>query len=385
MIKVIQSTTHWLPQTQTWIYNQVKNLPGDINTHIVCEKTLNYDQFYIDNIHQISKTPVLKFLSSIQKFKVSSFIRLFWLYFNFRRFKADIIHSHFGHIGWYDSLLIRWISARHVVTFYGYDVKRLPKQNKKWLKRYKSLFKNTDLVLCEGEHMARCIIKLGCPESKIKVNHLGVNTGSIPFRPRSCMPKEQLRILIAASFREKKGIPSAIEALGQFQKENNSIEKITIIGDATEEEHSKQEKRRIIHSIKRNRLSSRVKLLGFKRYDTLMKESYNHHIFLSPSITANDGDTEGGAPVTIIEMMATGMLVVSTSHCDIPGVVKYGNENWLVPENDITELSNRLKWLSENRESWEPMIFKGRNHIEKEFDTIHQSHRLAQHYKSLLK
>ncbi len=49
-----------------------------------------------------------------------------------------------------------------------------------------------------------------------------------------------------------------------------------------------------------------------------------HHLFLSPSVTAPDGDSEGGAPVSIIEAAATGMPVVSTTHCDIPQAVDDG-------------------------------------------------------------
>ena len=55
-ICVMHSFPIWLPQTQTWMYNQVKYLPDNIEVHVVCEKTEHLDQFYLPNIHCLHKT-----------------------------------------------------------------------------------------------------------------------------------------------------------------------------------------------------------------------------------------------------------------------------------------------------------------------------------------
>ena len=54
--------------------------------------------------------------------------------------------------------------------------------------------------------MARRLIDLGYPEDKVKVHHLGVDVEHIEFRPRQWDIGEPLKVLIAASFWEKKGI-----------------------------------------------------------------------------------------------------------------------------------------------------------------------------------
>lgn len=59
-------------------------------------------------------------------------------------------------------------------------------------------------------------------------------------------------------------------------------------------------------------------------YDRLLDEIARHHVFLSPSVTAPDGDSEGGAPVTIIEAAASGMPVVNSTHCATPEAVYDG-------------------------------------------------------------
>ena len=115
-----------------------------------------------------------------------------------------------------------------------------------------------------------------------------------------------LRVLIAGSFREKKGIPYALEALGRLQQEIPL--EITIIGDASE--RGEAEKLQILDTIKTHNLWPKTRMLGYQPHAILLEEAYRHHIFLSPSVTASDGDTEGGLPVSIIEMAATGRFLM---------------------------------------------------------------------------
>ena len=380
MTKVIQSTPVWLPQTQTWMYNQAKYLSDDIESHIVCEKTENLDQFHLPDIHVIPPKSLLARYGN-SGMKGSRLVRLFWLWLNCLKIRPDVVHSHFGTIGWYDSLVIRITKVKHIVTFYGDDVNMLPTQYPSWRNRYNSLFESADLFLCEGPHMAECIKKLGCQQEKIRVHHLGVEVDKIPFKPRRWHPGETLRILISATFREKKGIPYALDALGRLKNEADF--EITIIGDSTTTEKSRKEKECILKVIEKHKMKSIVKMFGFQPYSVLMEIAYKNHVFLSPSITAEDGDTEGGAPVTIIEMAATGMPVVSTRHCDIPEVIKNGCTGLLAEERDSEGLTYHLKWLIADPALWPKMIGAGRELIEKEFNVQRLAAKLGEFYKGL--
>lgn len=115
-----------------------------------------------------------------------------------------------------------------------------------------------------------------------------------------------------------------------------------------------------------------------------MREAYGHHIFLHPSVTAVDGDTEGGAPVCIAEMLATGMPLVSTWHCDIPEVVGTAHQAYLAEERDIDGLVVALIRLLGHSERWTVLAQEGRQHIEKEYSQAHQAKRLAVHYQRVL-
>lgn len=295
---------------------------------------------------------------------------------------AQIIHSHFGSIGWENLDVARKVGIRHVVTFYGQDVSRFPVIRPVWRSRYRRLFEEVDRVFCEGNFMAKRVVELGCPPEKIAIQHLGVDIEKIPYHPRAWNGTDPLSILIVAGFREKKGIPDGLDALGRLIKDIPI--KITIIGDASNDHDSIQEKQNIFEAIARNNLQSQTTLMGFQPYTVVLSEAYAHHIFLSPSHTAKDGDTEGGAPVSLIDMAASGMPIVSTLHCDIPEIVRPGITGFLADERDIEGLSNHIRWLAEHPERWRVLLDAARKWVETEYNAPIQGSRLADHYESLV-
>ena len=382
-ITVLHSTTNWLAQTQTWIYSQIMNTNSDIfESHVSCESTLNLDQFPLENIHvrdnlSFFRKKILRLQERLTLFRRSAHV----LHAG-NKIQPQIVHSHFGDIGWRNIPAVTKLGCKHIVTFYGFDVNQLPMQQPIWRDRYKELFKSADLFLCEGSFMAQSLVKLGCDQKKIMVQHLGVNTKEIKFFPRIWDKKQPLRILIAASFREKKGIPLALKAIAGIR--DKTPMEITIIGDANDKPESIKEKNKILRILKEEKLEMFTTLLGFQPHQVMIEEAYKHHLFILPSITAKDGDSEGGAPVSIIEMIATGMIVVSTSHCDIPEVVRYPDESWLVDERDINALTLRFEWLINNSSKWIDLQVLGREHIDKEYNEVLQGEKLSKIYYNLI-
>jgi colanic acid/amylovoran biosynthesis glycosyltransferase len=124
-------------------------------------------------------------------------------------------------------------------------------------------------------------------------------------------------------------------------------------------------------------------MLGFRPYAELLREAYEHHIFLSPSVTAEDGDAEGGAPVSLIDMAATGLILVSSRHCDIPEIVIHGETGLLSDERDIEGIAANIRWLAGNPGEWERMAAGSRARVEKEFDAQTQAEKLAAIYRKV--
>jgi colanic acid/amylovoran biosynthesis glycosyltransferase len=380
---ILHFVSSWLPQTQTWIFRQVAELQRlGVATHVVCDRRENLDQFSLPHIHCLADEPRSTQIldRTMRLFRPRRHLN--YVVSTGQKVCAHIVHTHFGHTGWVNSGAVAKLGAKHVVTFYGLDVNKLPAQSAAWRRRYKQLFEDVDLILCEGSHMANCIVALGCPAEKVAVQHLGVDVQNIDFAPRHWEPGTPFKALLAASFREKKGIPYAIEALAMLNKQI-PVE-ITIIGDADATSESQHEKKKILGLLKQSGLASKTRLLGYQSHEVLFREASQHHVFVSPSVTASDGDTEGGAPVTIIEMAASGMPIVSTKHCDIPEVICHGTTGFLADERNVEQLYVQLRHLTGNPDQWATMLAAGRNHIELEYDAVIQGNRLAAFYQRLV-
>jgi colanic acid/amylovoran biosynthesis glycosyltransferase len=65
-------------------------------------------------------------------------------------------------------------------------------------------------------------------------------------------------------------------------------------------------------------------------------------IFLHPSVTASDGDNEGGIPVGIIEASAVGLPVVSSFHADIQEAIVNNVTGLLSSERDSNQIYKNL-------------------------------------------
>jgi len=369
----------YLPMSQNWIYWQIVNLEG-YEPVVYCYRTENLDLFSLNTVRSLEVKYHCNFLSVI----IDKLIRRLPVLFLFAllRDKPDIIHAHFGNSGFRALILKKFSNLPLVTTFYGFDLSCLPEKSPRWKSRFLKLFRQGDFFVVEGACMRRRLIALGCPEGKILIHRIGVDLDKIKFLPRKIGEDRQIKILISARFCEKKGIPFALKAFALVRKENLGVNlMLTIIGDANKNSSSDcYEKRKIIGLVKEHSLEGNVRFLGFKKYSEFLQELYNHHIFLSPSITAVNGDAEGGAPVSIIEASASGMPVISTLHCDIPEIILNGKSGYLVPEQDIESLKDKLNYLIHNHNEWVKMGLEGRRHIEKYYNIVNNVKKIKELY-----
>jgi colanic acid/amylovoran biosynthesis glycosyltransferase len=379
----VHSHPTWLLQTQPWLYTLVRHLPETaVESHVVVERTENLDQFEISRLHALSDMRYWRFWTQRipQRFRTRPPSR--FLAGLGRRLGAELVHSHFGNIGWQDLPAVRQMQVPHVVSFYGFEIGMLPRREPVWRERYAEMFANVDLITCQGPYMAQSVIDLGCPPHKLRIHRLGIETERIPYRPRQWKVGTPLRVLIAAGFVEKKGIPSALAALARIK--NDVPLEVTIIGDARAERASQLEKQRILEAISAGGLESRVQLLGFQPHSALLQEAYRNHVFLSPSVTAANGDTEGGTVLAIIEMVATGMPVISTRHCDIPALIEHGKTGLLADERNIDGIAECLRWLIGRPGQWEMITDDARKRVDREYNADIQGTELANLYAEVV-
>ncbi len=368
MRKVLHfKTGPYLPVTENWIYGQISGLKKYEAIVYAC----NSENLSLFPVNKIRTTSFLKGARRGLKLR-KIFFYLFFLYF-LAKDKPNVVHAHFGPSGQRFLPLKRIINAPLITTFYGYDVNQIVHAHPRWLNKYQRLFQNGTLFLVEGSHMKKSLAAIGCPEDKILIQHLGVDVASIRLVPRKISQGEEIRILMAASFREKKGIPYGVDAFGRLKNMHPQVKaSLTIIGDSAGDAVSEEQKRLILNQIERHHIKTSVKMMGYQSHEVFIRELYNHHIFLAPSVHASDGDNEGGSPVSIIEASSSGIPVLSTYHCDIPEVVLDGKSGYLVPERDAASLVNKLESLAFNVNAWPEMGNNGRRHVEQNYDVRRQ-------------
>ena len=298
-----------------------------------------------------------------------------------RRERSVALHCHFGQAGVALLEIKRRTRLPMATAFYGADASELAR-DPAWRRQYAALFAEGNVFLVEGPAMRQRLIALGCPEDKIVIQRLGVDLDGLPFIPRRPRSDGDIRILIAATFREKKGIPDALRAIARLSGRYPQL-RVTLLGDSSRKEGDEQEKLIILSLVRE--LGGMVTWGGFVPHREFRAALLNHHIFLSPSVTASSGDSEGGAPVSLIEAHATGMPIVSTRHDDIPQIVIENETGLLSPERDIAALAENLARLIERPEDWERMGRAARAHVEKHFEIRTQMARLEEIYSWMLR
>ena len=379
---VLHTVEVWLPQTQAWLYATIEALRADRPQSIACETAKELDQFPVDPLY----VNPMAWLRSARPFRrLSGLQRDAWtlhLRRLLRKARPAVLHSHFGPQGWRDLAARRrgLPGLHHVVSFYGYDATYLPRANPGWVDKYRELFASVDLVLAEGPAMRHQLLVLGAPPKKTQVHHLGILLDRLPYRPRK-WTGGPLRIMMAGRFIEKKGFPDGIRAAGLLAR-SLPVE-LTIVGASDETPRSRLEEQRMQEAIRESGLGGRVRLVGLLPHEKLHRTAFDHHVLLAPSRTGRDGDAEGGSPVTITELAATGMPVVATTHCDIPYVLGPHHAPWLAPEGDVGALADRLRLVAEDPDAWDPILAADRKRIETEFDAHRQGLRLGALYDRL--
>ncbi|HHT9114695.1 MAG TPA: glycosyltransferase [Candidatus Wunengus sp. YC65] len=378
---VAHAINNYLGLSETFIYSYLTNIKR-YKPIVLTTQITHLEQFPFRPIYDCSKINRYSWWWFRDRFgyylylnKKEYFEHILYFKYVLKKEKARLVHAHFGPQGVAMIPIKRRLKLPLITTFYGFDLTQLPRENM-WNKAYQRLFKEGDLFLVEGNNMKQSLMEIGCPGEKIVIQHIGVNTEKINFKERSFPSDWKIVILCCGRFVEKKGLIYALQALKLLISKNPQIE-FRIIGDGV--------LRNSIGSfIKENNLSPYVYLLGYQPHRVFVEELKKAHIYIQPSVTAQNGDSEGGAPTTLLEAQAAGVPVLSTYHADIPEIVVNGKSGFLVPERDARALAERLEYLIDHPEEWSTMGREGRRHVEMNYNICKETENLENIYDSLI-
>lgn len=296
-----------------------------------------------------------------------------------RQQRAVVLHSHFGYVALDDMRYAKTLDMPWLVSFYGADVYMLGRDSK-YVCACQPVFERAARVLSMGPAMSTALEAMGCPADKLAIHTLGVDAVGLAHQPRVRLPTEPLRLLFAATFREKKGARYLIEAADILRRRGVPLS-LTLVGDSAGLPGDEESKAELFALIGRLGLDTLTTHHSWVPFEELVKLGLAAHVFVVPSITATSGDSEG-SPFVMAQMMATGMPTVATRHSDIPYTFgPYANR--LVPERDPLAIADRLQRYYDQPDTMTREGLEYRAHILATFDTRICAGALSSVYDSL--
>lgn len=323
----------------------------------------------------IYPTFILKSLNIFKFGRYSASLRLLYLTQDFLGKNFDILHCHFGPYGILGSLLKEvGIKGKVVVTFHGHDVSAYIKNNRSDV--YQKLFQKGDLFLPVSKYWKQKLIGLGCPEAKITVHHMGIDTNKFTYVKRVKENDKPIQILTVGRLVEKKGHAFVLRALTQIIKKDKRITYV-IAGDGP--------LRKNLESLTSQlNLTEYVHFIGSVDHGEIMKLYDCSDIFVLFSVTGTDGNQEG-IPVVLMEAHAKGLPVVTTYHTGIPEVTLNDKTGFLVQEKDEVALEKRIEYLIGHKDRRTELGKAGRLYIKKQFNNTLLNNQLSEIFLKITK
>ncbi|MGD0898080.1 MAG: glycosyltransferase family 4 protein [Thermoguttaceae bacterium] len=279
-----------------------------------------------------------------------------WLGRVARSWRADHIHAH-------------WISTTATMAMVASIVSRIPwsctahrgdiaDNNLLPVKASRAAF--VRFISMSGRKMAESLgVRLPAPRAP--VIHLGVRPpASLPAGER---PDGPMVVFCLANLRPVKGLKYLIEAMAILK--GRLVPCLLAIGGVG---HLETELRAMVSRLS---LEDRVQFLGFTSHDKVLGlyEAKKIDLVVLPSVDLGN-DLHEGIPVSLMEAMAHGIPVVSTTTGGIPELLHDG-AGILVPPQDATALANAIAQLVSNVNLRRTIGEAGRRRILEAFSVEH--------------
>lgn len=238
----------------------------------------------------------------------------------------DIVHAH-----WVipQGIVQSFFNKPYIITGHGGDIMSM---NNGIIRKLKvKALKKASYVTTVSDELKRKTQSITNIDS-IEVISMGCNTEKFGKKyavKNYFMQNDKKVLLFVGRLAEKKGIKYLIEAMGNIDA------LLFIVGEgplkATLQKQAEP-------------LNNKIKFLGAKTHDELKVIFASADIFVAPSITAKDGDTEG-VPTVLMEAMASGLPCVASDSGGISSLISDKEEGFLVEEKNVNQLTDRIRVL----------------------------------------
>ena len=288
---------------------------------------------------------------------------------------VSVIHAHFGTTAARTVDILKRTGRPGVVSLYGVDASATLK-DPRWRKSYRRMYDAYSRFLVLSEVVRDRLVADGCPAGKISVFNLPARIERYPYRERGT--DGPVRFITAARFVEKKGYDLLMPAFARLVEDGLDTT-LTAIGYGTL-------KGRIERDIERLELQDRVRLHDTGPsgdfHEFFSSELDRHDIFVLPSVTAPDGDDEGGPSLCLVCAQAAGLPVVCTR---FPGseISVVEDVNGLYCEETEDSLFDTMRRLAKRPGDWTSMGGDGHRRVVEQFSEQTQNRILREIYTAL--
>lgn len=206
------------------------------------------------------------------------------------------------------------------------------------------------------------------PEAAAKVALVRACVDPAAFAAVERLPHDVPTILAVGRLIEKKGLRDLVEALAILQRRGLAFQAV-LVGDGPERPV-------LAAAIARHGLGEQVTLHGSVTQTELRELYARSDLVALPSVVAADGDRDG-IPVTLIEALAMGLPVVSTTVSGIPELIT-DEVGRLVPPHSPAALAEALASLLEQPELRARLGRAGPTLVRSAFDVRRSAEQMAQ-------
>jgi len=204
-------------------------------------------------------------------------------------------------------------------------------------------------------------------DGKVRSIYHGLDVSQFNFRPPTKVESGAPVILSVARLIEKKGLGNLIAAADVLRRRGRVFH-LEIIGSGPQREALQAQAKRL-------GLADHVRLRGSQAHDVVRLAYQQASVFVLPCVVASNGDRDG-IPNVLLEAMASGVPVVSTSVSGIPELIESGLDGLLVPPNDPAALAEAIDKLLTSQELRESLARAARAKIESSFSLDASAERL---------
>lgn len=215
-------------------------------------------------------------------------------------------------------------------------------KNKKYFEVEKTIFKNSDLIICITQNLKNQIIKT----FKIKEAKIYVIPDAVKDEWLKIKKEKGEYIFYAGNFKKWKGVEVLIEAMKYLPDK-----KLLLAGEG-KEMHKLKEK------VKKLDLEDRIKFLGYIPHREIPFFLAKSQFGILPNI--KEETSEFTSPLKLFEYMALGLPIIASNIPVFREILIHGESAWFFESGNPYSLAEAIKFLSENPQIAEKIASKAK-------------------------